>query len=73
MFNQQITIWDKVFKSGPYKICGKQPLKYLKGYGMLKQTNSKFFKGCLRQILLGPLLNTLSHLSMLSHELTHLN
>ena len=28
-------IWDKVFKSGPSKICGKQPLKNLKGYGLL--------------------------------------
>ena len=24
-------IWDKVFKNGPSKICGRQPLKYLKG------------------------------------------
>ena len=30
-------IWDKVFKSGPSKICGRQPLKNLKGYGLLKQ------------------------------------
>ena len=36
-------MWDKVFKNGPSKICGRQPLK--------------FFKGCLPQILLGPLLN----------------
>ena len=28
--------WDKVFKSGPSKICGRQPLKSLKGYGLLK-------------------------------------
>ena len=28
--------WDKVFKSGPSKICGRQPLKNLKGYGLLK-------------------------------------
>ena len=27
-------IWDKVFKSGPSKICGRQPLKNLKGYGL---------------------------------------
>ena len=40
--------WDKVFKSGPSKVCGIQPLKNFKGYGLLKQ------------ILLGPLLNTLS-------------
>ena len=24
-------IWDKAFKSGPSKICGRQPLKNLKG------------------------------------------
>ena len=23
-------IWDKVLKNGPSKICGRQPLKYLK-------------------------------------------
>ena len=71
--NQQISIWkktnkiwsdkwDKVFKNGPSKICGRQPLKNLKGYGLLKQADHtypfKFFKGCLSQILLGPLLNT---------------
>ena len=28
-------IWDKVFKSGPSKICGRQPLKNVKGYGLL--------------------------------------
>ena len=49
-----------MFKSEPSKICGRQPLKNLKRYGLLKQTISfKFFKGCLLQILLGPLLNTL--------------
>ena len=31
-------IWDKVFKSGPSKTCGRQPLKNLKGYGLLRQT-----------------------------------
>ena len=31
-------IWDKVFKNAPTKICGRQPLKNLKGYGLLKQT-----------------------------------
>ena len=30
-------IWNKVFKNGPSKIYGRQPLKYLKGYGLLKQ------------------------------------
>ena len=32
------TIWDKVSKSGPSKICGRQPLKHLKGYGVFKET-----------------------------------
>ena len=46
-------ILDKVFKNGPSKVCGRQPLKNLNHF--------KFFKGCLRHILLGPFLNTLSH------------
>ena len=37
-YNMMITHrWDKVFKSGPSKICGRQPLKNLKGCGLLKQ------------------------------------
>ena len=32
--------WDKVSKSGSSKICGRQPLKYLKGHGLFKQTIS---------------------------------
>ena len=28
-------IWDKVFKNGPSEICGWQPLKKLKWYGLL--------------------------------------
>ena len=27
------SIWGKVFKNGSSKICGRQPLKNLKGYG----------------------------------------
>ena len=27
---------DKVFKNGPSKICGRQPLPKLKGYDLLK-------------------------------------
>ena len=30
-------IWDKVFKNGPSKICKRQPLKNLKGYGLPKE------------------------------------
>ena len=51
--------WDKVFKSGPSKICGRQPLKKSV---LGRPYPFKFFKGCLPQILLGPLLNTLSQL-----------
>ena len=36
----QNVIWDKVFKNGPSKICGRQPLKNLKRHGLLKQTKS---------------------------------
>ena len=55
-------IWNKVFKSGPSKICRRQPLKNLKDMVCLSRPYLfKFFKGCLPQILLGPLLNTLSH------------
>ena len=30
--------WEKIFKNGPSKICGRQPLKSLKGNGLLRQT-----------------------------------
>ena len=40
---QQSYIWDKVFKNGPSKICGRHPLKKLKGYGLLKRTISLLF------------------------------
>ena len=51
-------VLDKVFKGGPSKICGKQPLKNLtlKNFKNLKH---------LPQILLGPFLNTLSHIDFL--------
>ena len=29
--------WEKVFKNRPSEICGRQPLKNLKGYKFLKQ------------------------------------
>ena len=53
--------WDKVFKNGPSKICGRQPLK----------NPFKFFKGCLPQILLGPFLNTLSQISLFTYFLDY--
>ena len=33
-------IWDKAFKSGLSKFCGRQPLKYFKGYGLRQQNIS---------------------------------
>ena len=41
-----IDIWDKVFKIGPSKIGGRQPLKNLKGYGLVKADHipSNFLK-----------------------------
>ena len=57
--------WDKVFKNGPSKTCGRQPLKNLKEYGPLKQTIPlQIFKGCLPQISLGPFLNTLTRMEV---------
>ena len=51
--------WIKVFKNGPSKICGRQPLKNMKSY------HYKFFKGCLPQILLGPFLNALTQMFLI--------
>ena len=50
--------WDKVFKNGPSKICGRQPLKKLKGYEgicLSRPYPFKFFRGCLPQMLLSPI------------------
>ena len=46
--------WDKVFKNGPSKICGKQPLKTLNGYVLPKadHTPSKFLKTVLHKFYL---------------------
>ena len=42
----QLYKWAKVFKNGLSKICGRQPLKNLKGYGLSKADNtpSNFLK-----------------------------
>ena len=47
-------VWDKVFKNGPSKICGKQPLKNLKEYGLLKadHTLSNFLKAVFHKFYL---------------------
>ena len=39
-------IFEKVFKNGPNEICGRQPLKILKGYGLAKADHilSNFLK-----------------------------
>ena len=50
-------IWDKVFKNGPSKIFGIQPLKDLNHTVCFNRP--KFFKACIPQILLGVFLNKL--------------
>ena len=47
-------IWDKVFKNGQSKICGREPLKKLNEYGLLKadHTRSNFLKAVLHKFYL---------------------
>ena len=47
-------MWDKVFKNGPSKTCGRQPLKNLKGYGLLQadHTPSKYVKAVFNKFYL---------------------
>ena len=52
--------WDEVFKNGPSKICGRQPLKNMKGYGLPRADHT--LKGCHPQISFGPFLNILSQM-----------
>ena len=56
-------MWGKVFKNGPSKICGRQPLKKFEVIWSAEADHitSNFLKGCLLQILLGPFLNTLPY------------
>ena len=35
-----LVIWHKEFNSGPCKVCGGQPLKNLKGYGLLEEDHA---------------------------------
>ena len=46
--------WDKVFKNGPSKIFGRQPLKNLKGYGLPKADHnpSNFLKAVFQNFYL---------------------
>ena len=56
-------IWVKVFKNGSSKSYCRQPLKNLKWYGLpCYNITWIYFKCCLPQILLGPFLNTLTHI-----------
>ena len=57
--------WDKVFKIGLSKFCGRQPLKNLKGS---RSYPFKFLKGYLPQNLLSLLLNTLSQIACINME-----
>ena len=48
-------IWNNVFKNGLSKNLGRQRSEHTED-----SDNFKFFKGCPPQILLGPILNTLT-------------
>ena len=37
----ETNIWGKIFKTEPSKICGRQPLKKLKGHGLPQQIISQ--------------------------------
>ena len=56
---EELILWVKVFKNGPSKICGRQPLTK---FAQSRPYTLKSFKGCLPQILLGPFFNTLTHI-----------
>ena len=53
-FQENCCILVKIFKNRPRKVCGRQPLKNLKWYGLL----------CLPQILVGPFLNILTNMCL---------
>ena len=58
-----IEIWIKVFKNGPSKICGRQPLKHLNWYGLPKQPyHFKFLKDIFYEFL-----NALTHILVYSN------
>ena len=47
-------MWDKVFKNGPSKICGRQSLKNLNGFSLLKADHdpSNFLKAVFHKFYL---------------------
>ena len=53
-FKKPNHIWGKLFKTGPSKICGRQVLENLKGYGMLEtdHTSSNVLKAVLHKFYL---------------------
>ena len=55
--------WDKLFKYGLSKICGRQPLQIWSDMVYSNRPyHFKYFEGYLQQILLNPCLNTLSQI-----------
>ena len=50
----------KVFKDGPSKMFGRQPLKKFED----RPYHLNYFKGCLPQILVTPCLNTLTQMTV---------
>ena len=56
--------WGKVFTNGSSKICGRQPLKHLEGYGLFKHLKAIFHK-----FFFGPFLNTLPQMTWMKKRL----
>ena len=59
----KIDPWDRVFKNGPSKLCGREPLKIWRGGR---------FKDCLPQVLFGPFLNTVYQIRVFESTLNKL-
>ena len=70
-FSNFVHIWATVFKNGLSKLYGRQPLKNLK-FRILNvfKIHFNFLKVSLSQILLGPFLNTLTHIYMATRKET---
>ena len=60
--------WVKIFKNGPSNTCGRQPFK--KFEVMWSAIQTKFFKGCLPKISLGPFLNDVTHLYVILQSIS---
>ena len=80
IFPKSSIIWGKVFKNGPSEICGKQPLKNMKWYGLLRLTflSADFLKAVFHKFyfvhfwILCPIYTSLLTLNFFSSNLVEL-